>query len=636
MESKRKLTKKYLLLAVCALALTAVLVVFLWMLPSRSGEGWTVMVYMVGSDLETEHNLASRDLEEMAGALSPDTKLFVMAEGIISWEDSPNDGTCRIWEVNIAGHTLLGSYTGSMGNPAALQSLLSVGLNDAKGHAALILWDHGYGPMEGFGNDLRSEGDRRLTLSDLADALRNSGCGDRPLSLIGFDACLMAGCETALALRPYAQWMLASQETEPPEGWDYSFLRHLKPGTDPQGAGNAVIHAFVTHYEKLYADFPDAWQPYTLSLTDLRKLEPLEKAVSGLFRVMETDIEENRYRDVGALRLRAWGFGRSTTSTEFDLIDLRELAEACKDHPAEASAVITALNQCVVTHGGSEAMAHGLSVYFPQYSAAKNPDWDRHLDTLPLPEDWRHFLYAYTDALASQGPAYDHTARTVTEGGQYALELSDDERRDLVRAGYYVLKGDPEEGQMLICARGAYSLDGNRLTVPFGNRILTATADGKTLPLVSIWRQEDDQSAFYQSYALAVQVDEAHDTATPKAIRIRVEQDKKTGVWSVRSAFSLDADVVTGRQEYALDKAQFLQMSYTYYLPLRDPAGRLLPYSRWEYVGAEWPLPELNIRKGFTVAETDLPPDDGPYWLQIVVWDAYNQSYGSELIPIQP
>ena len=94
--------------------------------------------------------------------------------------------------------------------------------------------------------------------------------------------------------------------------------------------------------------------------------------------------------------------------------------------------------------------------------------------------------------------------------------------------------------------------------------------------------------------------------------------------------------MVTGRQEYALDKAQFLQMSYTYYLPLRDPAGRLLPYSRWEYVGAEWPLPELNIRKGFTVAETDLLPDGGPYWLQIVVWDAYNQSYGSELIPIQP
>ena len=39
------------------------------------------MVYMIGSDLESEDGLASRDLKEMQAALRGDTTLLLMAGG---------------------------------------------------------------------------------------------------------------------------------------------------------------------------------------------------------------------------------------------------------------------------------------------------------------------------------------------------------------------------------------------------------------------------------------------------------------------------------------------------------------------------------------------------------------------------
>ena len=41
-------------------------------------------------------------------------------------------------------------------------------------------------------------------------------------AFIGFDACLMATVETANMLVPHADYMFASEETEPGYGWDYT------------------------------------------------------------------------------------------------------------------------------------------------------------------------------------------------------------------------------------------------------------------------------------------------------------------------------------------------------------------------------------------------------------------------------
>ena len=58
-----------------------------------------------------------------------------------------------------------------------------------------------------------------MTLSQISKALRDGGV---KFDFVGFDACLMATAETALMLNPYADYMIASEETEPGIGWYYT------------------------------------------------------------------------------------------------------------------------------------------------------------------------------------------------------------------------------------------------------------------------------------------------------------------------------------------------------------------------------------------------------------------------------
>lgn len=633
MADTKRIKHPGLTAAICILALAAVSAAVLWVLPALRGgadaKDWTVMVYMAGSDLEEHHGLAGRDLREMAAALRPGTRLLVMTDGVNDWADSPRDGVCRVWQLSGEEHVPLGSRAGGMGDPETLRYFLDLGLREAEGQTALILWDHGYGPMEGFGSGSGAE-DGRLTLTEIAQALEAAGCGERPLSLIGFDACLMAGCETALTLRPWARWMLASQETEPPEGWDYGFLAELGPDTAPEDLGRAVIKAYAACYRKLYADYPDCRQPYSLSLTDLGETEALAEAVDVLFAALETDVKEDRYRAVSAARMGAWGFGRSTTNTEFDLIDLRSLAEACGDHPAEAGAVTAALDRCVTERAGSGTVANGLSVYFPQYGGKQDRNWDGSLAELPLPEGWKRFIRAYRDARLAAGPDYEHTAGTVCGGGRYAMELSAEEAADFVRAAYYLMTGDPEGELTVISGDGTYTLDGRTLSVPAPRRILTASNGEETYPLVSFWIQEDAGTAFYYSYALDMV--KTGDTRTPVPIRIRIEQSASGG-WEALSAFDLSGEMVTGRQELRLEDIDCLWIPVYGRVAVRGGDGRLLPWLRWENGAAA--VEELQRGGGWVMGETPLSPEGGPYWLQIIVWDVYDRPYASELMPVE-
>ena len=58
----------------------------------------------------------------------------------------------------------------------------------------------------------------------------------RKLDLLGFDTCLMSAYEVALQLAPYAEKLLASEETEPGHGWQYTYYK-VQSGTSDRGAG---------------------------------------------------------------------------------------------------------------------------------------------------------------------------------------------------------------------------------------------------------------------------------------------------------------------------------------------------------------------------------------------------------------
>lgn len=114
---------------------------------------------------------------------------------------------------------------------------------------ALVLWGHGRG-LSVLGDD--TEGGW-IDLDELGKALKAAGLDtDRRLAILGFDACMMASAECLVESAPFAEWIVASQQTVPDEGWAYdAILERLGAEILPaRELGRLIVESYVADYAK--------------------------------------------------------------------------------------------------------------------------------------------------------------------------------------------------------------------------------------------------------------------------------------------------------------------------------------------------------------------------------------------------
>ena len=193
----------------------------------------TVMVYLCGSDLESEHSMATADLNEMLHANLDDSKVNIVVEtgGAKKWNNSViSNKTNQRYRVTSRGLQVLDKNVGkkSMVDPNTLVDFIQFcAKNYPANRYMLILWDHGGGAISGYGYDQTASG--TMTLDKINNALKKGGV---KFDFIGFDACLMATLETAVVTEPYADYLIASEEAEPGTGWYYTnWLSELSKNT---------------------------------------------------------------------------------------------------------------------------------------------------------------------------------------------------------------------------------------------------------------------------------------------------------------------------------------------------------------------------------------------------------------------
>ena len=217
---------------------------------------YTVLVYMVGSDLESDGYAATTDLREMLEVdLPPSVNVIVQTGGAVAQPDEYRFADFTIvqrWHIDGYDETILMSELGpkNMGVPSTLSDFLIWGTQEfpAKKYA-LILWDHGSG-IHGFGHDEMYDMDE-TELDEFAVALSSAYQETGVIfEIIGFDQCLMATIEVATVIENYANYMVASEELEPGDGWDYTaILSSLKNNSNQNGKtlGKVIVDSFFEH-----------------------------------------------------------------------------------------------------------------------------------------------------------------------------------------------------------------------------------------------------------------------------------------------------------------------------------------------------------------------------------------------------
>ena len=329
----------------------------------------TIMIYMCGTDLESRSSMATKDLVEMTNAnFSDNVRIIVYTGGCSRWNNSiiASDRN-QIYEVKKGGLERLEANMGtaSMTNPDTLASFIQW---CAKRYPAnrneLILWDHGGGSVTGYGYDEKNTRSGSMTLAGINQALKAGGV---TFDFIGFDACLMATLETGLMLDSYADYLIASEETEPGIGWYYTnWLSRLaaNPSMPTVEIGKHIVDDFVSTCAT-----QTRGQSATLSVVDLAELaatvpQPLKEFSQSLTSL----IQNNQYQQVSTARNGTREFARSSV---IDQIDLTHFAKKIGNQQAQNLA--TALQKAVKYNKTSSDMSdcYGISIYFPYRKTSK-------------------------------------------------------------------------------------------------------------------------------------------------------------------------------------------------------------------------------------------------------------------------
>lgn len=330
--------------------------------------GWTLMIYMCGSDLESENAMASMNLEEMCSALIPeDVNVLVETGGSSAW-NWDGIGTDVLGRYQVLDGVLEEIETAelaSMGDPATLTDFIQWGVsNYPSEHYGVILWDHGGGNADGVCYDELYDGDN-LTLPELGSALRDAGS---TLDFIGFDACLMASMETASAISGTGYYMVASEETEPGQGWDYEVMLNAlgeNPSMQGDELGQIVCDAFLEKCTWL-----DCADEATLSVIDLSQTDALDSAFdeyTGGMALAANDVQTLNSVASGADRSESYG-GNTDSEGYCNMVDLADLVTNTQEYvQTDGTALLSAIDEAVVysVHGPGRENANGISVFYP-------------------------------------------------------------------------------------------------------------------------------------------------------------------------------------------------------------------------------------------------------------------------------
>ncbi|MCK5582223.1 MAG: hypothetical protein KAI33_00455, partial [Elusimicrobiales bacterium] len=118
----------------------------------------------------------------------------------------------------------------------------------------LVVWNHG----SGWSKDIRFEATKGISYDDetknhmstpqLRLALEKIG----KINIFSMDACLMQMAEVAYEVKDYTDYVVASEETEPADGYTYNtFLGPLvnNPGMSAAELTKATVDSYIEHYQ---------------------------------------------------------------------------------------------------------------------------------------------------------------------------------------------------------------------------------------------------------------------------------------------------------------------------------------------------------------------------------------------------
>lgn len=267
---------------------------FACMVDATVKKPWTFLVYLAAAnDLNP---FAALDIQEMMRVGSNDNLNVIVY--LTVQEDGQQKETKKLY-IEQGSFTQIGAtMQRDSGDVATLQEALEWACVDyPSDHIAVVLWDHGDGPLN---RSLENNYFKGVCYDfDTSNYLTDRDClhafswardflrGGKKFDIIAFDACLLASLEMAYTLASCAEYMVASEETIPGDGYQYaSILNYI---ATQQSDALSFARFMVRAYKQEYAGMQD----YTLSAVDLNGLQLLVDNCNAVAQVLASQLRGN-------------------------------------------------------------------------------------------------------------------------------------------------------------------------------------------------------------------------------------------------------------------------------------------------------------------------------------------------------
>lgn len=610
----------------------------------------TVMVYMVGSDLESQAGAASFDIVEMmeSGVDTTKNKVLIYTGGTKEWmiSDIPVDKNC-IYLLKGEEFELVKDYNSlNMGDSQTLAEFLRYGVNNyPSDEYGLILWNHGAGPLIGYGND-ELYGDL-LEMSELKTALSSAGFGNgKKLEFLGFDACLMGSIETAWEVKDYANYLIASQETEPGCGWNYSFLKQLNHYDSGKDIGKCIVDSYFVGCDEVAQNNPALEADLTLSCMDLSKIGNVEDSLNALFAKVDSNILTGYFPSASQFRNNVKSFGKYSSSFDYDLIDISHLVSLLStDYESETKQLNADLKEFVCYSKTNVQNANGVSIYHPYDNAQYMNLWIDQFNKMGFASEYASYISNFGSMLSNPSSSswnlFGNTKGSAVSKGsnkELSIQLSEEQVKNYAGSAYYILKKINDSEYMFIFAGFDTELNSNgMLSASYNNKAVFAVSDKNNSVSdapISMYQIRDGsgEQKYCTSAIFWLYADDITDWKTdPVEWQIKIDngEPKALGAYLIDGA---NSEEIPQKQLLNYKEYSSVEFSFSTRTPKRDSSGNLLPYFEWDSTGKFYGN-QYDVAEGFHLecCEIDNKED---YYVMFVVNDIQGNSYASEMFTL--
>lgn len=602
----------------------------------KTGTTRTIMIYMVGSNLESENGLATVELDSLLAVKDKvdlnNVNVLLYVGGTKKWHNFIDSNENALYKLTNNGFEKVESYKiKNLGDSRTLSDFLNYSYNNYKADSYdLFFWNHGAGVLGGMQDEISND---FLDIVEFKEALKDSPFNERnKLETAIFMTCLNGNLEMSNLFSKYSYYFVASEEISYSNALKgaMGFISNLSGSS----YGNEVGNEYINDYKEAIKDLSSrsfATIDSTYSIIDETKVPTLMKKVDNFFSKVTVT---GNYNDLAKVRSELHQYGEVEEGVSFyDTVDLYELVDKLKSYsPSEAESILKYIKEDVVIYNWSvNEHSNGLSIYFPFTgdSSSKGAHM-RYYNKINMSSNYRKFISDFYKA--QRATAYDFSIELSNneikyEDNKYKFKLNKTIKENYLKSSYIIMKKEGNKFISVYKDSDTY-LDGDYLVTDANDQLIIAVDNnsGQKYAIDVLNSSNDNEYDKFLSHTTIYKDNKQYNS---NLYLYSKELNKISGYDSYiidTNSIGIESNIGTLVSLKDYNKIEFNSNVYT----ILDANGKYLDdwdenieSTKYTINGNNYHFERVNI------------PKNGDYYLMFVLKDVHNKDYYSNLIGIK-